>query len=248
MRQLITTLTLICGLAVQVPAGLGQEASPYYDVVVYGGTSGGVIAAVQAKRMGRSAVIVCPDVHLGGLSSGGLGWTDSGNKAVIGGLAREFYHRIWEHYQSDDAWPWQSRSEYGNQGQGAPAIDGEQRTMWIFEPHAAEKVFDELAREYEIPVHRNQWLDRKSGVIKHDGRILSIRMESGFAVKGGMFIDASYEGDLMATAGVSYHVGRESREQYDEQWNGVQTGVLHHSHHFGAVETPISPYVVPGDP
>lgn len=231
-------------------ACFGQEAAntPPYDLVVYGGTSGGVMAAVQAKHMGHSAVIVCPDVHLGGLSSGGLGWTDSGNKAVIGGLARNFYHRVYRHYLNDSAWKWQKRDEYGNQGQGTPAIDGEQRTMWIFEPHVAERVFDELVVENAIPVFRNEWLDRDNGVIKKDGRITSIRMLSGRTVHGRMFVDASYEGDLMACAGIEYHVGRESRDQYGEEWNGVQTGVLHHRHHFGAVKTPISPYKIPGDP
>ena len=155
-------------------AAADQPTAATYDVVVYGGTSAGVIAAVQAKKMGKSAVIVCPDQHLGGLSSGGLGWTDTGNKAVIGGLAREFYHRVWKHYQTPDAWKWQSREEYGNKGQGTPAIDGEQRTMWIFEPHVAEQVFDELVAEFQIPVHRNQWLDREQGVAKSAGRIQSI--------------------------------------------------------------------------
>ena len=119
-----------------------------FDVVVYGGTSGGVMAAVQAKVMGRSVVLVGPDKHLGGLSSGGLGWTDTGNKAVIGGLAREFYHRVWRHYDSPAGWRWQKKDEYGNKGQGTPAIDGVQRTMWIFEPSVAEKVFDYLVREH----------------------------------------------------------------------------------------------------
>ncbi len=218
------------------------------DVVVYGGTSGGVIAAVQAKRMGHSVVIVCPDTHLGGLSSGGLGWTDTGNKSVIGGLARDFYHRVWKHYQTDAAWKWQKSDEYGNKGQGSSAIDGEHRTMWIFEPHVAENVFDELVKEYDIPVFRNEWLDRKSGVTKTGGRISSIRMLSGRSCSGKMFIDATYEGDLLATAEVDYHVGRESRAQYGEDWNGVQTGVLHHGHHFGVLKDPISPYVIPGDP
>ncbi len=219
-----------------------------HDVVVYGGTSAGVIAAVQAKKMGRSAIIVCPDRHLGGLSSGGLGWTDTGNKAVIGGLAREFYHRIWKHYDNDAAWKWQARDAYGNKGQGNKAIDGEQRTMWIFEPHAAEAAFESFIRDHDIPVHRDEWLDRKNGVTKRSGRIVSIRMLSGKTYAGKMFIDATYEGDLMATAGVDYHVGRESTETYGEEWNGVQTGVLHHKHHFGAVKAKISPYKIPGDP
>ncbi|MFT5093100.1 MAG: hypothetical protein ACI93T_001924 [Porticoccaceae bacterium] len=226
----------------------GRSVATTSDIVVYGGTSGGVIAAVQAKRMGHSVVIVCPDKHLGGLSSGGLGWTDTGNKSVIGGLARDFYHRVWKHYQTDNAWKWQKRSEYGNKGQGSVAIDGEHRTMWIFEPHVAENVFDELVKEFEIPVFRDEWLDRKSGVTKAHGRISTIRMLSGRTCNGTMFIDATYEGDLLATAEVDYHVGRESRAQYGEDWNGIQTGVLHHGHHFGAVKTLISPYVVPGDP
>ena len=110
-----------------------------YDVVVYGGTAAGVTAAMQAKAMGKSVIIVGPDKHLGGLTAGGLGWTDTGNKAVIGGLAREFYHRVWRHYDGADAWRWQKKSEYGNTGQVTPAIDGVQRTMWIFEPSVAER-------------------------------------------------------------------------------------------------------------
>jgi hypothetical protein len=227
---------------------LTRAQAPKYDVVVYGGTSAGIIAAVQAKKMGKTVIVVGPDRHLGGLSSGGLGFTDTGNKAVIGGLAREFYHRIWLHYQQPDAWRWQKPEEYGNKGQGTPAVDGAQRTMWIFEPHVAETVFEHLVREYRIPVARDEWLDRDGGVTKSAGRITAIRMLSGRTYVGTMFIDASYEGDLMAAAGVEYHVGRESKEKYGEQWAGVQTGVLHHRHHFGVLNQPISPYVVPGDP
>ncbi|HRX82311.1 MAG TPA: FAD-dependent oxidoreductase, partial [Pirellulaceae bacterium] len=226
----------------------GHSFANEYEVVVYGGTSAAVTAAVQAKRMGKSAIIVCPDRHLGGLSSGGLGWTDTGNKAVIGGLAREFYHRVWQHYDKPEAWRWQTRESYGGKGQGTNAVDGAQRTMWIFEPHVAEAAFEGMIRDHEIPVHRDEWLDRASGVKKDGARITSIKMLSGKTYSGRMFIDATYEGDLMAAAGVDYHVGREATSTYDEEWNGVQTGVLHHGHHFGAVNKKISPYVVPGDP
>ena len=222
--------------------------SATHDLVVYGGTSAGVMSAVQAKRMGKTVIIVCPDKHLGGLSAGGLGFTDTGDKSVIGGLAREFYHRVWKHYDTDAAWKWQQKAEYGGKGQGTPAIDGAQRTMWIFEPHVAEQVFEDLIREENITVMRDRWLDREDGVEIRNGRIARITMLNDESYEGRMFIDATYEGDLMAAAGVSYTVGRESREQYDENWNGVQTGVLHHRHHFGAIETPISPYVMPGDP
>ena len=232
-------------------SALPAVAAPQvYDLVVYGGTSAGVTAAVQARKMGRSAVIVCPDKHLGGLSTGGLGFTDTGNKKVIGGLSREFYHRVWLEYKKPEAWKWQQRGEFGNRGQGTVAIDGEMRTMWIFEPHVAEKVFEDFVKEHRIPVHRDEWLNRAPGrgVAKKNGRISAITMLSGRTYRGRMFVDATYEGDLMAAAGVQYHVGRESRETYGEQWNGVQVGVLHHGHHFGAVKKKISAYRVPGDP
>ena len=234
--------TLIAAFVV----GIAQAAD--YDVVVYGGTSAGVIAAVQAKKMGKSVVLVGPDKHLGGLSSGGLGYTDTGNKSVIGGLSREFYHRVYNHYSTEAAWKWQKRSGYGNKGQGTKAMDGKQRTMWIFEPHVAEQVFDDFVKDYGIPLHRNEWLDRAKGVKKKGERIVSITMLSGKRFSGRMFIDATYEGDLLAAAGVDYHVGRESKATYGEEWNGVQTGVLHHGHHFGKLKNKISPYVVPGDP
>ncbi|MHB8973065.1 MAG: FAD-dependent oxidoreductase [Pirellulaceae bacterium] len=241
-----------CLLAVATPhAAVSQESASSevleYDVVVYGGTAAGVMAAVQAARLEKSVVLVSPARHLGGLTSGGLGFTDTGDKSVIGGLAREFYHRVWQYYQAPAAWKWQRREEYGNQGQGTPAIDGAQRTMWIFEPHVAETVLQEFVDEFHIPIHADQWLDRESGVAKDGARIVSIRTLSGRTYRGRVFIDATYEGDLMAAAGVAYHVGREARSQYDERWNGVQVGVLHHRHHFGALAEPIDPYVVPGD-
>nr|MBP6620569.1 FAD-dependent oxidoreductase [Leadbetterella sp.] len=124
------------------------------DVIIYGGTSAAITAAVQVKKMGKSVIIVSPDTHLGGLSSGGLGFTDTGNKEVIGGLSREFYQRLYAHYQNPEAWNLQKKEEYGNKGQGTPAIDGTNRTMWIFEPHAAEKVFEDFVKEYKIKVYR----------------------------------------------------------------------------------------------
>ena len=98
------TLRVITVVLLMTIAGSGSAQPASYDIVIYGGTSAGVIAAVQAKRMGKTVVIVSPDKHLGGLSSGGLGFTDTGNKAVIGGLSREFYHRVWKHYHDGSAW------------------------------------------------------------------------------------------------------------------------------------------------
>jgi hypothetical protein len=191
-----------------------------YDLVVYGQTSAGVMAAVQAKRMGKSVILVGPDKHLGGLSSGGLGQTDIGNKQVIGGLSREFYQRIGKHYGKDE--------------------------VWKFEPHVAEKVFEDFVAEYKIKVHRDQWLNRATGkgVQRNNGRIVSITMLSGKTYRGKMFIDATYEGDLMAAADVSYTIGREANSQYGETLSGVATKYAKH-HQFAK---PVDPYVQPGDP
>jgi hypothetical protein len=241
--HLIHTIVLTLWLALT-----GGMQTPVYDVVIYGGTSAAVTAAVQAKRMGKTVVVVSPDQHLGGLSSGGLGFTDTGDKSVIGGVSREFYQRVWAQYDKPEAWKWQKREEYGNKGQGTPAMDGAQRTMWIFEPHVAERVFEDLIREHGIEVHRGEWLNRTGGVRKTGVRVVSITMLSKRTYAGRMFVDATYEGDLMAAAGVAYAVGREAQSAYGEKWNGIQTGVLHHRHHFGVLSGKISPYVVPGDP
>lgn len=237
----ITTLFFSCQ-----PASKNQDSTIDADVVIYGGTSAAVTTAVQVAKMGRSVIIVCPDAHLGGLTSSGLGWTDTGDKSVIGGLSRAFYQRVFRYYQKPETWKWEKEEDYGNTGQGTPALDGANRTMWIFEPHIAEKVFEDFVREHAIKVIRDQWLDRANGVKMENGEIVSITMRSGQTYKGKIFADATYEGDLMAAAGVSYHVGREANNVYHEEWNGVQVGVLHHRHHFADMK--ISPYTVPGDP
>ena len=244
IKNWLAVFFLACTLACQP----NQEQEEVTDVVIYGGTSAAITAAVQAKRMGKSVIVISPDIHLGGLTSGGLGFTDTGKKEVIGGISREFYQKVYDHYQSDEAWQWQDRSEYGNKGQGTPAIDGDARTMWIFEPHVAEKVFEDFIKENEIEILRDEWLDRENGVTMEDNRIVAIKTLSGKEFRGRMFIDATYEGDLMAAAGVSYHVGREANSVYNEEWNGIQTGVFHHRHHFNVLDTPIDPYWIPGDP
>lgn len=228
---------------------LSCTKDPYKaDVIIYGGTSAAVISAVEVAQSGKSVLIVSPDTHLGGLSSGGLGYTDTGNKNTIGGLSREFYHRVWLEYNDSSSWKWQKHSEFGNRGQGTVAMDGENRTMWIFEPHVAEKVFEDFIKENNITVYRDEWLNRETGVVTQNNKIVSFTTLSGKKFSGKIFIDATYEGDLLAAAGVSYHVGREGTDVYGEEWNGVQTGVFHHRHHFKVLEKPIDPYWVPGDP
>jgi hypothetical protein len=239
--------TIFLFLVVLLHFGLQGMAKKQTDVIIYGGTSSAVTAAVQIVKMGHTVVIVSPDKHLGGLSSSGLGFTDTGNKAVIGGLSREFYHRIYKFYQKPEAWQWEKKEDYGGVGQGSTAIDGANRTMWIFEPHVAEQVFEDFVKEYKIRVYREEFLDRAHGVALKDGKIQSIKTLAGNIYKGRIFIDATYEGDLMAAAGVSYHIGREANSVYGEEWNGVQTGNYPIKQH-DFKELNISPFIIPGDP
>ena len=236
-------MTRFLPLLVVALAARAVAAPVTADVVIYGGTAAGIAAALQAKRMGKSVVVVAPEQHLGGLMASGLGWTDSGNKAAVGGLAREFFHRVWLTYQQPAAWPWQAPAAYGARGQGGTASDGEQCTMWTFEPHVAEGIFEDWLRENALAVQRNQWLDRPHGVAMQDGRIVAITTLEGNVYAGKMFIDATYEGDLLAAAGVSFAVGREANGKYGETLNGVQTQhALKHQ-----FDKPVSAYVVPGE-
>lgn len=209
-----------------------------YDVVIYGGTSSGIAAAVQVARMGKSVVVLEPGRHLGGLTSGGLGATDIGNKAAIGGIAREFYRRIRAHYTDDEHWIWQKRTEFRGRGH-EPGEDA----AWTFEPHVAEGVFRDMVREAKVEVCFGERLDLARGVCMKEGRIVSITMESGRTLEGGVFIDASYEGDLLAKAGVSYRVGREANAEFGETLNGVQTRRATHHQFLRKVD----PWRVPGD-
>jgi len=231
-------------LVLLAAASLARGASAAYDLVIYGGTSGGVASAIQAARMGKTAVLIEPTQFLGGLTTGGLGATDIGNKRAIGGVSREFYGKIWEHYQKPESWTRQKRDEYVNRRGGVN--DPNEKTMWTFEPHVATKVFDDMLREAgpKVTVVKGERLDLAKGVVKQGARIVRIVMESGRAFEGKMFIDATYEGDLLAKAGVKYHVGREANAVYGETINGVQ--VKHTvSHQF---TKQVDPYVKPGDP
>ncbi len=211
MRAII--LFVLCALIVS-----GCQSARKYDLVIYGGTSAGAAAAIQASRMGKTAIVIEPGQHIGGLSSGGLGATDIGNKKAIGGISREFYKRLGKHYGNDE--------------------------NWTFEPHVAEHTFRNMLKAADVPVKFGERLDRRNGAVMKDGAITSIKMESGKTYRGKVFIDATYEGDLMALAGVPFHVGRESNATYGETLNGVQTKQAK----FHQFKVPIDPYVVPGDP
>ena len=221
------------------------------DVCIYGGTSGGVIAAVQAARMGKRAIVVEPGKHLGGMTAGGLSAVDIGDPRSIGGLAREYFTRLVGAYGKTLAWdrPFQAK--------GGPATGG----AFAIEPHTAEQLFGTMLREAKVPVH----FEARLATVKKNGpRIIELVTDSGQAFKARVFIDATYEGDLMAKSGVTYTLLREGNAKYGETYNGI-----HYSEKYqprwehkkpganGRVpggqgvwdrDFPLDPYVRPGDP
>jgi len=224
--------------------GAWAEAVVTTDVCVYGGTSGGVIAAVQAARCGKRAVIVEPGRHLGGMSAGGLSWTDVGNADrvwVVGGMAKEFYQRVGQRYGQnpktvfDPPPPGDDPTRTGYDFAKPPSLS--------FEPKVAESVFNEMAAEAKVPVHFGA---RLASVKKDGGRITELAAEGGLVVRAAIFIDATYEGDLMAAAGVTFTAGREANATYGETHNGVQEQAR--SERAGKFDVAVDPYIVAGDP
>ncbi|WPP50427.1 FAD-dependent oxidoreductase [Catalinimonas niigatensis] len=217
-----------------------NNQSSEYDIVIYGATSGGIAAAIQASRMDKSVLLIEPYQRIGGMTTGGLGQTDIGNKSAIGGISREFYQNIRKYYEDSANWEWQDRQEYQDGGQ-TRTEEGED-AMWTFEPSAALDVYEEMIAAENIELVIGKKLNREEGVTKDGTSITQIEMEDGTTYRGKMFIDATYEGDLMAAAGVNYFVGREANSMYGETYNGVQ---LLEGHQF---PDGIDPYVTPGDP
>lgn len=215
LMTMLTAIFLVTSTAIAAP----KQPSKSVDICVYGATSAGVIAAYTASKQGKSVLLVEPTSHIGGMSSGGLGRTDIGNKYVVTGLALDFYRRLGTHYGSLE--------------------------KWVFEPSVAEKVFRDYIAEESVEV----WCNRRIvDASTKGGKILSITLEdakragvqSHCAVEAKVFIDATYEGDLLARARVSYTVGRESNKAYGETYNGVQMPRYHY------FKDAVDPYVVPG--
>lgn len=182
-------------------------AGESFDVVVYGGTAGGVIAAVTAAREGLKTVLLEPRDHVGGMATGGLSRTDYGKKEVIGGYAREFYFRVGNAYEM---------RRYG------------QDEAWYYEPHVGETVFLDMLKQAGVDLRFRHRLREKTGVRKSGTRVEEIFFENGSSFAGKVFMDCTYEGDLMAQAGVSYTVGRESMSQYGESLAGVRDKTPYH--------------------
>ena len=213
-----------------------------WHLAIYGATPAGISAAVQARRMGMKVVLVEPTWRIGGLTTGGLGQTDIGDKRAFGGIAVEFYAAVRRWYENPRHWKNQTPGEFD------PDFDKPQkspgpRTMWKFEPSAALAILEGWEKRDGLEIVRGSRLDRRpGGVVKENGRVVSFRTEDGRVYRADAFIDATYEGDLMAAAGVSYTVGRESNSKYGETLNGNQPSLGCH-HFFPGVD----PYVVKGD-
>lgn len=179
------------------------------DLCVFGGTSGGVSAAAQAARMGKKVILAEPGKHLGGMTSGGLSAVDIGDPRSVGGIAREYFSRLVGSYGKKLQWDKAFKSD------GGPATGG----AYAIEPHVAEKVFIDMAREAGVQV---RFESKLASVIKDGTRITSITMENGDVIRAKMFIDTTYEGDLMAKAGVTFTIMREGNARYGESLNGIQ--------------------------
>ena len=230
--------------AATILSGCVRDSAPAErDLVIYGSSPAALTAAIEAQRLGRTAVIVCPETRIGGLTTGGLGQTDIGNKSAFGGLALQFYRDVADWYKDDSHWKYEKRSAYIPDGQCAGSL-GED-SMWTFEPSAALAILERWERENKLEIVRGEFLDRRPGGVVRDGsRIVAIKTLSGKTFRGKMFVDATYEGDLMAAAGVSYTVGREANSVYGETISGVERA-LSKNHQFNKG---VSAYIKAGDP
>lgn len=196
----------------EIPA-LPQQQTIESDICIYGATSAGITAALQIASMGKKVAILSFNKHIGGMTTSGLGATDVGNKHVIGGLARKFYSEIGEWY-------------------------GSEKEQWFFEPHVALKIFSRWLEHKNISLFTEC---RLFGVEKAGNRIISLQVEKNMIFKASVYIDASYEGDLLAKAGVSHTIGREGDKAYDELYNGIQYSAHHNFKMF------VDPYRKPGN-
>jgi lysophospholipase L1-like esterase len=248
----VKPLSLIISVLLASWPGRSQAVTVEADLCIYGGTSGGVAAAVQAARMGKTVVIAEPGKHLGGMTSGGLSAVDIGDPRSVGGIAREYFTRLVASYGKTLVWdaPHTAKGGSGHGTGGAYAI----------EPHQAEKVFDDMVRESGVKVH---FKARLASVKKNGARITELTTEDGTVFRAKMFLDATYEGDLMAKAGVSYTLMREGNAKYGESYNGIHYTAIYKPR-LGHVQPssngrtksgqgvwdrdfPLDPYVVKGD-
>lgn len=213
----IRAISLLLSLSAVLTSAHAED----FDIVVYGGTSGGVTAAIAGAKTGKKVALVSPIKQLGGLTTSGLGWTDMGRNLggflIVGGLSRDFYHRVYLYYSAQPNWS----TVKSMAGQHLAAFDQTKQLGYIFEPKVATRIYADMLAGTKVKTFTGL-LDLTHGVAMDGRKIAGIKLEDGRVFTGKMFIDASYEGDVMAQAGVSFTVGREANAMYGETTNGVQ--------------------------
>jgi hypothetical protein len=236
MHQIALTFVLLILVQVKPSVALAQHISS--DVVIYGGTSAGITAAIQVAKAGKSVVLIEPGKHLGGMAVEGLGGTDIDNHSqftnspAVGGLALEFYRRISKAYNSLEEF------------EHARSIGIKNTMLWRFESHVAEMIYQRWVEEHNIRVFTgHRLIESSNAVIKKGAVIRKIKMENGSSFSALVFIDATIEGDLLHAAGVSTVVGRESNQLYNETKNGIREETTH-----AQFMANVDPYREPGNP
>lgn len=235
-------LILLILLSVFV-ANCSLKTSSTRDIIVYGNSSAAVISAVQSARMGKNVLFISSDDCIGGLTASGLGATDINNYKAIGGISREFYQRVNQYYNRPEAWICQDKEEYFTSilKRVFTGRNQEEELQWVFEPHVAQKIFKQMLEEQKVDIIFGK-IQQKDGVITENGVIKQIKLTDGSTYTANVFIDASYEGDLMAQVGVSNFIGRESNTVYNETMNGILP-----NNNVKKSPVKIDPYIIEGD-
>lgn len=224
---------------------IGYGKDRVYDLCVYGETPSGIVAAIQAARMGKKVILLSNSSTVGGVMTSGLTATDINKYKAIGGIGREIFQKLYSYYSIPEAWKYQDREEFFelSKKRTFTGKNDSLKMQWVYESHVLEDIFKKMLKEAKVRVVYNQLLDLENGVVKNGRAIERLITISGDEYKAKMFIDATYEGDLMAKAGVSYTVGREASSQYDESLAGVYPAKF-----VGTNTQSIDPYVKKGDP
>lgn len=236
-KKLIVFLTILLSVY-----SFAKTPKNSFDICIYGESAAGVMASVQAAKKGKKVVLISKNNHVGGMATSGLTATDMSGPTLVGGEAKNFYNRLYEYYLQPTAWKNQNIEEFmvltKNDSWGGK--NDRLKMQWAYESSVGEKIMREMLKEANVNLIQNKQINLKSGVKKIDNKIVSIKMTDGTKIFAKVFIDASYEGDLLATSGVSYTIGRESNKQYGETLNGIRFGSNQKLY-------PVDPYIIEGD-
>ncbi len=241
MKRIIYSIS--CLLLVVPCAAQTSAKQKAYDVCVYGESAAGVMAAVQSGRMGKKVVLISKNNHVGGMATSGLTATDMSGPTLLGGIAKEFYQRIYTYYLDPKVWKNQDRESYmkSTEHDSWKGKNDNLKMQWVYENHVGEMVLKKMLKEANVEIMFNKPLDLQKRIIKKGAKITGIPLTNGSMIHAKVFIDASYEGDLLARAGVSYTYGREGNKKYGETLNGIR-------YDSGQKIYPVDPYIKEGDP